>query len=236
MECLHKENNAFWKDVLYSWSCYIKTINNHPTIKNNIVNVPVWYNSNIKVANKTIFYKSWYKSGVKVVQDFLDEDCNVSGFDVFKRIYNLNDICIMQYNSITTSIFKYLKLLSIDRSSVKRIPNPCMPVFLQPVLISEKCTKIIYNYLNEKDDVPTAINKWRTELTPYGVDDISVNDFFKICFKTTHDSSVQWLQFRILHRILPVGYYLKKINIKSLDSCGFCKKNVETIVHVFFFL
>lgn len=109
-----------------------------------------------------------------------------------------------------------------------------MPVFLQPVLISEKCTKIIYNYLNEKDDVPTAINKWRTELTPYGVDDISVNDVFKICFKTTHDSSVQWLQFRILHRILPVGYYLKKINIKSLDSCGFCKKNVETIVHVFF--
>lgn len=109
-----------------------------------------------------------------------------------------------------------------------------MPVFLQPVLISEKCTKIIYNDLNEKDDVPTAINKWRTELTPYGVDDISVNDVFKICFKTTHDSSVQWLQFRILHRILPVGYYLKKINIKSLDSCGFCKKNVETIVHVFF--
>lgn len=95
LECLHKENNAFWKDVLYSWSCYIKTINNHPTIKDNILNVPVWYNSNIKVANKTIFYKSWYKSGVKVVQDFLDEDCNVLAFDVFKRIYNLNDICIM---------------------------------------------------------------------------------------------------------------------------------------------
>lgn len=63
----------------------------------------------------------------------------------------------MQYNSITKSIFKYLKLLSIDRSSVKRIPNPCMQVFLQPVLILEKCTKIIYNYLNEKEDVPTAI-------------------------------------------------------------------------------
>lgn len=60
----------------------------------------------------------------------------------------------MQYDSITKSIFKYLKLLSIDRSSVKRNPNPCMKVFfvffvcffLQHVLLSEKCNKIIYNY------------------------------------------------------------------------------------------
>lgn len=70
LECLHKENNAFWEDVLYSWSCYIKTINNHLTIKDNILNAPVWYISNIKLAHKTISYKSWHKSGVKVVQDF----------------------------------------------------------------------------------------------------------------------------------------------------------------------
>ena len=54
-----------------------------------------------------------------------------------------------------------------------------------------------------------------------------------MCFKTATDSSVRWLQFRILHRILPVGYYLRKINIKSLDNCGFCEKKVETIVHIF---
>lgn len=26
LECLRKENNAFWKDVFYSWSCYIKLL------------------------------------------------------------------------------------------------------------------------------------------------------------------------------------------------------------------
>lgn len=45
----------------------------------------------------------------------------------------------MQYNSITTSTFKYLKLLSIDKTSVKTNVNPCMPVFfLQPVLLFKK--------------------------------------------------------------------------------------------------
>lgn len=73
-------------------------------------------------------------------------------------------------------------------TSVKRILNPCMPVFFATCVNIEKCTIIIYNYLNEKEVVPTAINKWRPELNPYGVDDISLNDVFKILFKTTHDS------------------------------------------------
>lgn len=51
----------------------------------------------------------------------------------------------------------------------------------------------------------------RTELTLYGIDSISVNHVFKICFKTTNDSSVQRSQLRILRRILPVGYILQKI-------------------------
>lgn len=50
-----------------------------------------------------------------------------------------------------------------------------------------------------------SINKWKTELTPYGVDEISVRNVFKVCFKTTDDASVQLLLFKILHRILPVG-------------------------------
>lgn len=40
---------------------------------------------------------------------FFDEDSNLLVFAVFKQMHNLNEICIMQYNIITTSIFKYLK-------------------------------------------------------------------------------------------------------------------------------
>ena len=233
LECLQKENNAFWKDVLSSWLNYIKTINNHPDIKDNFLNIPVWYNSNIKVANKTVFIKSWYEKGIKVLQDFFDEDCNLLVFEAFKCTYNLRNICIMQYNSITTAILKYLRFLHVDRTFVKLLPNPCIPIFFQGVIPFEKCTRNIYKLLNDKEVVPTAIEKWNIELAQYGVDNVSIKDVFKVCFKTTTDSSVQWLQFRILHRILPVGYYLRKINIKSLDNCGFCEKSVETIVHIF---
>lgn len=33
IECLHKVNNVFWKDVLNSWLCFITTYKNHPKVK-----------------------------------------------------------------------------------------------------------------------------------------------------------------------------------------------------------
>lgn len=232
-DCLLKENNAFWKDVLIAWSCYMKSFTYSPHFKNKFHYIPVWYNSNIKVNNKPVFFKSWYEKGIKVVQDFFDDDCNLLDFGVLKNTYNLSDSCVMQYNSIVTAISKYLKSLLIDRSSFKRLPNPYVPLFFEPLISSEKCSKIFYNFLNKNEAIPTSISKWEAELRPYGVDTISVQDVFKICYKTTSDSSAQWLQFRILHRIVPVGKYLKKINIKTSDCCGFCMENVETIIHVF---
>lgn len=62
----------------------------------------------------------------------------------------------------------------------------------------------------------------------------SFKEFFKVSFKKTTDTSIQCLQYRILHRILPTNYYLKKINVKILYVVwAFCKENMELIQHVY---
>lgn len=105
-------------------------------------------------------------------------------------------------------------------------------MYFEVILLNEKCTKAIYKTLNYTDVVPTAISRWNNEL-PHG-QNLCIQDCFKICFMTTNDTSVQWLQYRVLHRILPVNYYLKKIKIIANDCCTFCKEEIETIQHVFF--
>lgn len=57
-------------------------------------------------------------------------------------------------------------------------------------------------------------------------------DVFKICFNVTKDSAAQWFQYRILHRILPVKNYLKKIKATDNDDCTFCGNSTETIEHI----
>ena len=89
----------------------MKVYDKQENFRNNFYSIPVWYNSNIKIGNKSVFFKSWYEKGVKVVQDSLDEDGNFLCNNVFQQLYNLDDFCIMKYNSIISAISKYLKLL-----------------------------------------------------------------------------------------------------------------------------
>ena len=102
-----------------------------------------------------------------------------------------------------------------------------MPFYFETLLYNDKCTKILNNsVLNTNSIKPTTVLKWISKLNC----NFDIHEVFKICFKVTDDTSVQWLHFRIL----PVSYYLKKI--KAYDCCAFCKKESETIEHVFLYI
>lgn len=82
--------------------------------------------------------KSWCINGVQVFL-FWTRIVLFLFFDLLRHVHNLNDICIIQYNSITTALFRYLKLLSMAMTAVEKILYPCMPVcFFQLVLFSKK--------------------------------------------------------------------------------------------------
>lgn len=232
-DILIPKNNDFWNDVFTSWLYVMKNTENEMYAKNNFLNVPVWFNSNIRINNNSVFYKKWYQNGVKNVGDFLSNEGNFLTKNMFQQKFNISRICIMQYNSIITAISSFLKCMSLNKNVVESRYGPYLPFYFENILLNEKCTKVIYNCINKNNIVPTSIYKWNEELSPHGLENICIQDVFKICFKITMDSSLQWLQYRILHRILPVCYYLKKIKIKTDDCCRFCGNEIETILHMF---
>jgi hypothetical protein len=92
---------------------------------------------------------------------------------------------------------------------------------------SKLFTKSVYKQLNVNIVAPTSVDKWNLELTPYGVE-ICVNDIFTLCFKTTKDSSIQWMQYRLLHRIkMPVKYYLRKLMFYRLTVVLFAIRKLK---------
>lgn len=228
-----QRNNIFWQDVFKSWLCYTKKTIKSSLNTKNVFNIPVWYNSNIKIACKYVFIKDWYVKGVKIIGDFLNENGNILSRIDFTERFHFSYIPPMLYNSLICAISKYLTYLSIDKSTLKRDCTTFMPFYYESIFLKEKVTKHIYICLTSNDCVPTAINKWNAELCDILPNDLCVQDVFKICFRTTNDSTVNWLQYRILHRILPVKYYLKKIRITASDCCTFCNDMPETIQHVF---
>jgi hypothetical protein len=61
---------------------------------------------------------------------------------------------------------------------------------------------------------------------------VSTKELFKVYFKTTTDTQVQWLQYQIIHKLLPTKYYRHKINVIADNICSFCNEEIETMQHV----
>ncbi|KAL4221346.1 hypothetical protein ACF0H5_019607 [Mactra antiquata] len=74
--------------------------------------------------------------------------------------------------------------------------------------------------------------KWSNELNL--PETFNWNYAYNTPFKTTRNSKLHWLQYRINHRILGANQLLHKIGIKNDNSCSFCNTNTETLSHLFY--
>lgn len=83
---------------------------------------------------------------------------------------------------------------------------------------------------NQHTNINTAQLKWTS-------DDLYANikwkTAYRIPFETTKETKIQWFQYKILNRIIPTNYNLKKIGIKNCEICSLCKQHREDIEHLF---
>ena len=105
-------------------------------LKNKYCNAPVWYNSNLKIGNKCVFFQKWYLNGVKTIGDFISVDGGLISKTVFQQNFNLSYVCTMQYNSIISVISKYLKYLAVDRTTPMKGSQPTcsLPYYFETII------------------------------------------------------------------------------------------------------
>ena len=97
--------NLFWKDVLKSYISVLKNsinVEDHPLIVN-ILKSPIYFNTNIKIGGKDIFFKSYYDKGLVLVNDFIKDDGNFYACEELNKIYNIKMI-FLQYHCLKKAI------------------------------------------------------------------------------------------------------------------------------------
>lgn len=115
--------------------------------------------------------------------------------------------------------------------------RPCEDGYRELEIYSEirkrhKTAKWSYKLLLSKSEftVPNiAQEKWERDLRMQ----IAWTQVFKSTFETTTDFKLRWMQFRILHRILPTNRLLNVYGIHENGSCDRCPGLSENIMHVF---
>lgn len=153
----------------------------------NIFNIPVWYNSNLKKKlyqrlvyeggeNYWRLSKIWYIKGVKIFGDCLNENGNLLSRINFTERFHFLYTPPKLYNSAICALSINLTYLSIDKSSLKRDSlHLCYFIFF----LKEKVTKYIHICFTSNDCVPTATNNCNAGLRDTLLNDLFVQDVFR---------------------------------------------------------
>ena len=109
--------------------------------------------------------------------------------------------------------------------------NLIMPLTNKLITCNTKGCRSIYDVLINTKQIPSSQAKCRRDLTI----NLNFKFIYDIPFSCTKNRKLQWLRYRINHRILGTNYVLVKMGIKNTCSeiCSFCNTEQETLVHLF---
>ena len=202
----------FWRSCVTSW---VKE-NNINTRELSRLDSCIWNNPNIKYQNSVLLFSTWAKKGIIYVSDIVSfEDIE----NLLGRSVNLRFQYMIVYNAIT----HFFNRTFVDNNDdVKKI-------YFNDKLMSTART--FKQYLYEANYcIPTAVYFWRNK---FGID--LDKHFWELAVKSTKESRLRELHFKILNNIFPTNILLFKIKISTNDKCIFCVNDQDYIEHFFFY-
>ena len=183
----------------------------------NHYNEILWNNSNIRIDERTVFYKNWFQSGIKYVKDIFDNE--QQAYYTFRKLqdnYNLPNTDYLRYLSLVNSIAK-------DWKSKLRRENSNIPTetkILSQLKNTTQTNKFIYNCFMKSNLILeiTSEIKWN-EI--FSGEDLQWKNIYTTIFKSTNDIKLRTFLYKYLMRIIPTNQFLVKCHIVSSTLVNF---------------
>ena len=224
---LHNIDNNFLKNKLTTFKTFIDLVK--PRNFNELMNISLWGNKNIKVGGTSVFYKTWIDNGIIPIRDLTKTNGQLLSYEEFRRKYVLQTN-FLEFHGLIGSVRDYINVFNFH-DILELGDCPIQPLPITYILKDKKgCRNICKLYLDNK--MPTiTFEKWGTELN-LGPN-FCWKRLFTLPFTLVKDTNLRWFQFRILHRILGTNSLLCKMGLKNDNKCSFCSREKETITHLF---
>lgn len=216
--------NSFWKDTFIAF----KNIQDRMKLLtwHEFITQPIWYNKNITMGGKSIFFIDWFNKNIVYINDLLDENGSFLSLQDLQSKFDVKSN-FLTYLGLQKSILTSLHYHGISKEDDN--PRPFIPFHIKLFCSPRKGSKIMYNILNMEN--VTSFNKSKWGLF-FMLSDLQWKTIYQLPFVNIKSTKLQWLQFRINHHILTTNKYLFKIGKECSKLCNFCKQHDETIFHV----
>ena len=218
--CWRKKPCQLWVDVLKSWC----SLNYESYDNGDITNQILWFNSNIKIFSKPVFYPDLYRKGIKYISDLKKEDGMWYSHKEFEERYQIK-INSLNYYSLIKAIPNGYRLkcdTTRPQTFITRVSK----------LQSHHSTFLYNKMLSRNADFPhKAKEKWATDLNT-----TLPQDTFSCYFQNIHictiSTKLRDFQYRLLNQAVITNTHLFKWKIIQADICTFCEEQPESILHL----
>lgn len=214
--------NKFWWDVFKAY----KELGSKVQISKSeeLTLEPLFYNKNIKIANRTIFYGNWIEKGVYTIGSLLDENGNFLSYHSFKDKYAIATN-ILTYMGCVQAVKKYANSIGLQLIGGIQFNENKLIKIISSV---SKGARVYYDILLKNEYEPNCCSKWAQRLSN------EVNWWFTFKkIQKIKDIKLRWFQLRIVHRILATNVMLQHMGVEVSSNCTFCNSERDSIPHIF---
>jgi hypothetical protein len=227
------KNLKLWEEIFKYW-CEENYEEKTMDI-NKIMDQSLWFNTNIKINKRVIYWEKWYNDGFKWLADliFMDNEGNMRLMTLKEmEEFNIPGFNIMNYNSLISAIPKeWKRLITTEKDFAENDGNSNL---IDKIMDNKKPMKYIYNILrNRKCEKPTAaIEKWEREMEitlneEYTLNGHSLNHY------CTKNNRLKSFNCNFLNRNIPYNKRLHKMGKKENTTCEYCEEKEEDILHLY---
>ena len=185
--------DSFTKEVIEIWSNL--TYDENPA---HFGNVPIWYNSLIKIANRPSFYSDWARAGVNQAKDLLDQKFDFLKYKDFKTRYKVNTT-FLSYFGVVNALAKLKKSVSDQVMMNCDDQLSSSQKLLSSSNFCKEAYKLIVKGITSAPDKNQS--KWIADCKNYE-NLINWDKSYILPFYCTKETKLQTFQFKLLHRKL----------------------------------
>ena len=212
--------NGFYSDLLLWWEEFRNTFSD-----NNYAQRIVWNNKDIKIDNRSVFYKSYYDKGIVFVRDLMFESDNKQSHDFYKQKGLKTDF--LTWTGLRLSVPKELR-------SCEPLPEIDLVNFkhnnIQFDVYRAKCKHFYKLLITAKAKLPNMSKKL---ISDFDISN-SLEEIYSLPQTVASETYIWSFQYRVLNYILYTNAKLFKIGLSLNDKCTFCDSSKEELYHLFF--
>jgi hypothetical protein len=175
-------------------------------------------------------YKSWTEVGFEILNNLVDDHGNLLPFEMIKQKTRRGDF--LKYFSLISKIPKAWKEAikkHLVHNNFERQEDKIMD------LKKYNSLKFVYkDLLKRAKRQHTAKQESWMQLLNTNISSEEWSEIYSRAKFCTKDTKLISFNFRLIHRIIATNDFLKRINILDDNKCTFCKRENESIEHLFY--